>query len=37
MSSDNTNRKFSSSQKFVARNRAPRVQIEYSVLNIKVL
>ncbi len=31
MSSDNTNRKFSSSQKFVGRNRAPRVQIEYDV------
>lgn len=31
MSSDNPNRKFSSSQKFVGRNRAPRVQIEYDV------
>lgn len=31
MSSDNPNRKSSSSQKFVGRNRAPRVQIEYDV------
>ncbi len=31
MSSDNPNKKFSSSQKFVGRNRAPRVQIEYDV------
>ena len=29
--SKNANRKFSSGQKFVARNRAPRVQIEYDV------
>ena len=31
MSNNNPNRKFSSSQKFVSRNRAPRVQIEYDV------
>lgn len=31
MSNDNPNRKYSSSQKFVGRNRAPRVQIEYDV------
>lgn len=31
MSNSNPNRKYSSSQKFVGRNRAPRVQIEYDV------
>jgi len=31
MSNENPNRKYSSSQKFVGRNRAPRVQIEYDV------